>query len=394
MQGTEYGDPSLEQSMRLELRQLLLEDRPLKVYCGYDPTATDLHLGHTITIRKLRQFQDLGHEVTFLIGDYTALIGDPSDKNKARPILSKEEVRRNAQTFAEQAFNILDSEKTVVRYNSEWLSELGFIDLIKLAQQFTVQQFLARNNFALRIADKEPIYLHETFYALMQGYDAVAMKADVQVGGTDQLFNIVVAGRKLQQSMGLQPQVGIVLGILPGTDGEKRMSKTMGNHIPISSSPEDMFGKVMSIPDDAMDAYRRLATRYSPEQINRYDTLMESGEKHPKDAKMELASEITEIFWGTEQSEHAKSHFETVFQAGALPGDIDDYHVSRDSSLIDVLVDCQFTESRSAARRLIEQGAVKLDSVKILDINTKLGESDNVILQVGKRRVINLVIDV
>ena len=394
MQGTEYGDPSLEQSMRLELRQLLLEDRPLKVYCGYDPTATDLHLGHTITIRKLRQFQDLGHEVTFLIGDYTALIGDPSDKNKARPILSKEEVRRNAQTFAEQAFNILDSEKTVVHYNSEWLSELGFIDLIKLAQQFTVQQFLARNNFALRIADKEPIYLHETFYALMQGYDAVAMKADVQVGGTDQLFNIVVAGRKLQQSMGLQPQVGIVLGILPGTDGEKRMSKTMGNHIPISSSPEDMFGKVMSIPDDAMDAYRRLATRYSPEQINRYDTLMESGEKHPKDAKMELASEITEIFWGTEQSEHAKSHFETVFQAGALPGDIDDYHVSRDSSLIDVLVDCQFTESRSAARRLIEQGAVKLDSVKILDINTKLGESDNVILQVGKRRVINLVIDV
>ena len=394
MQGTEYGDPSLEQSMRLELRQLLLEDRPLKVYCGYDPTATDLHLGHTITIRKLRQFQDLGHEVTFLIGDYTALIGDPSDKNKARPILSKEEVRRNAQTFAEQAFNILDSEKTVVRYNSEWLSELGFIDLIKLAQEFTVQQFLARNNFALRIADKEPIYLHETFYALMQGYDAVAMKADVQVGGTDQLFNIVVAGRKLQQSMGLQPQVGIVLGILPGTDGEKRMSKTMGNHIPISSSPEDMFGKVMSIPDDAMDAYRRLATRYSPEQINRYDTLMESGEKHPKDAKMELASEITEIFWGTEQSEHAKSHFETVFQAGALPGDIDDYHVSRDSSLIDVLVDCQFTESRSAARRLIEQGAVKLDSVKILDINTKLGESDNVILQVGKRRVINLVIDV
>ena len=394
MQGTEYGDPSLEQSMRLELRQLLLEDRPLKVYCGYDPTATDLHLGHTITIRKLRQFQDLGHEVTFLIGDYTALIGDPSDKNKARPILSKEEVRRNAQTFAEQAFNILDSEKTVVRYNSEWLSEIGFIDLIKLAQQFTVQQFLARNNFALRIADKEPIYLHETFYALMQGYDAVAMKADVQVGGTDQLFNIVVAGRKLQQSMGLQPQVGIVLGILPGTDGEKRMSKTMGNHIPISSSPEDMFGKVMSIPDDAMDAYRRLATRYSPEQINRYDTLMESGEKHPKDAKMELASEITEIFWGTEQSEHAKSHFETVFQAGALPADIDDYHVSRDSSLIDVLVDCQFTESRSAARRLIEQGAVKLDSVKILDINTKLGESDNVILQVGKRRIINLVIDV
>ncbi|HCU80912.1 MAG: tyrosine--tRNA ligase [Chloroflexi bacterium] len=394
MQGTEYGDLSLEHSMRSELRQLLLEDRPLKVYCGYDPTATDLHLGHTITIRKLRQFQDLGHEVTFLIGDYTALIGDPSDKNKTRPILAKEDVQRNAKTFAEQAFNILDSKKTVVRYNSEWLSELGFVKLIELAQQFTVQQFLARNNFALRIADREPIYLHETFYALMQGYDAVAMEADVQVGGTDQLFNIVVAGRKLQQSMGLQPQVGIVLGILPGTDGEQRMSKTMGNHIPINSSPEDMFGKIMSIPDHAMDAYWRLATRYSPDQIERYAALMESGKKHPKDAKMELASEITEIFWGAHQSEQAKLHFETVFQAGALPGYIDDYNVDRGSSLIDVLIDCEFSESRSAARRLIEQGAVKLNSVKILDINTKLDGYDNVILQVGKRRVINLVIGV
>tara|TARA_B100000959_G_C14988009_1_gene626486 strand:+ start:1990 stop:3207 length:1218 start_codon:yes stop_codon:yes gene_type:complete len=394
MQGTEYGDHSLEQSMRSELRQLLLEERPLRVYCGYDPTATDLHLGHTITIRKLRQFQDFGHEVTFLIGDYTALIGDPSDKNKTRPILEKEEVQCNARTFAEQAFNILDSKKTVVRYNSEWLSKLGFIDLIQLAQNFTVQQFLARNNFALRITNNEPIYLHETFYALMQGYDAVAMDADVQVGGTDQLFNIVVAGRKLQQSVGLQPQVGIVLGILPGTDGEQRMSKTMGNHIPINSSPEDMFGKVMSIPDHAMDAYWRLATRYSPEQINQHVSMIESGQKHPKDAKIELASEITEIFWGAERAKYAKEHFRTVFQAGALPEDIEDYNVSIDSSLIDVLVDCRFSDSRSAARRLIEQGAVKLDSVKILDIKTKLGKSDSIILQVGKRRVINLVVGI
>ena len=394
MQGTEYGDHSLEQSMRSELRQLLEEERPLRVYCGYDPTATDLHLGHTITIRKLRQFQDLGHEVTFLIGDYTALIGDPSDKNKTRPILKKEEVERNAKTFAEQAFNILDSKKTVVRYNSEWLSKLGFIELIQLAQNFTVQQFLARNNFALRIKNNEPIYLHETFYALMQGYDAVAMDADVQVGGTDQLFNIVVAGRKLQQSVGLQPQVGIVLGILPGTDGEQRMSKTMGNHIPINSSPEDMFGKVMSIPDHAMDAYWRLATRYSPEQINKHVLMIESGQKHPKDAKIELASEITEIFWGAEIAENAKAHFETVFQAGSLPEDIDNFNVSLGSSLIDVLIDCKFSESRSAARRLIEQGAVKLDSVKILDIKTQLEKSDSIILQVGKRRVINLVVGI
>ena len=392
MQGTEYGDSNLEKSMRSEMHKLLLEERPLRVYCGYDPTATDLHLGHTITIRKLRQFQDLGHEVTFLIGDYTALIGDPSDKNKARPILDQSEVKSNAETFAEQAFNILDSDKTSVRYNSEWLSKLGLTDLIGLAQNFTVQQFLARNNFALRMAENEPIFLHETFYALMQGYDAVAMNADVQVGGTDQLFNIVVAGRKLQQAMGLQPQVGIVLGILPGTDGEHRMSKTMGNHIPISSSPEDMFGKIMSIPDQAMNSYWRLATRYSPEQIRELVAMVDGGIMHPKDAKLTLASEITDIFWGVDESKRAKAHFQNVFQAGDLPEDIDDYNVILNMSLVEVLVGCEFAGSRSSARRLIEQGAVKLDSVKILDVQAKLYDSGNVILQVGKRRVVNLII--
>ena len=392
MQGTEYGDYNLEKSMRSEMHKLLLEERPLRVYCGYDPTATDLHLGHTITIRKLRQFQDLGHEVTFLIGDYTALIGDPSDKNKARPILDQDEVKRNAETFAEQAFNILDSNKTSVRYNSEWLSRLGLTDLIGLAQNFTVQQFLARNNFALRMAENEPIFLHETFYALMQGYDAVAMNADVQVGGTDQLFNIVVAGRKLQQAMGLQPQVGIVLGILPGTDGEHRMSKTMGNHIPISSSPEDMFGKIMSIPDHAMNSYWRLATRYSPEQIREHVAMVDGGNIHPKDAKLTLASEITDIFWGVDESKRARAHFQSVFQAGDLPEDIGDYNVSLNTSLVEVLVGCEFADSRSSARRLIKQGAVKLDSVKMLDVQAKLCDFGNTILQVGKRRVVNLIV--
>src|SRR5512135_2883935 len=202
MQGTEYGDEDLKKSMAAELRARLLEaqkeNRPLRVYCGYDPTSTDLHLGHTITMRKLRQFQDLGHEVTFLIGSYTALVGDPSDKNKARPVLTQEQVAHNAQTYAEQAFRVLDKEKTKVRYNGEWLSELSLVDLIRLGQNFTVQQFLARENFARRLEKDEPIYLHETFYALMQGYDAYAQKTDVQVGGTNQLFNIIVAGCKLQ----------------------------------------------------------------------------------------------------------------------------------------------------------------------------------------------------
>src|SRR5512144_1951309 len=214
MQGTDYGDEDLKKAMGRGLRARLIEcrdeARPLRVYCGYDPTSSDLHLGHTITMRKLRQFQDLGHDVTFLIGSYTALVGDPSDKNKARPILTEEQVAHNGQTYAEQAFRVLDKQKTRIRYNGEWLSELSLVDLIRLGQNFTVQQFLARENFANRLEKGEPIYLHETFYALMQGYDAVAQHTDVQVGGTDQLFNIIVAGRKLQEAMGQKHLVGII----------------------------------------------------------------------------------------------------------------------------------------------------------------------------------------
>ena len=214
MQGSEYGDEDLKKAMMEGLRQRLVEaakeGRPLRVYCGYDPTSTDLHLGHTITMRKLRQFQDLGHEVTFLIGSYTALVGDPSDKNKTRPILTPEQVAENANTYAEQAFRVLERTKTKIRYNGEWLSKLSLLDLIRLGQHFTVQQFLARENFAKRLEAGEPIYLHETYYALMQGYDAVAMQTDVQVGGSDQLFNIIVAGRKLQEALGQRPLIGII----------------------------------------------------------------------------------------------------------------------------------------------------------------------------------------
>src|SRR5574342_1055782 len=267
MQGTEYGDETLKANMARELRERLAEGRPLRVYCGFDPTSTDLHLGHTIPMRKLRQFQELGHDVTFLIGSYTALVGDPSDKNKARPILTEEQVAHNAQTYAEQAFRVLDREKTKIRYNGEWLSKLSLVDLIRLGQNFTVQQFLARENFTKRLDAGEPIYLHETFYALMQGYDAVAQQTDVQVGGTDQLFNIIVAGRKLQEALGQRPLVGIITGILPGTDGVQRMSKSTGNVIPISTTSEDMYGKLMSVPDFAMPIYFKLVTRYTPVQI-------------------------------------------------------------------------------------------------------------------------------
>src|SRR5574339_1030988 len=318
MQGTEYGDEELKKAMTNELRQRLLdaqkENRPLRVYCGYDPTSTDLHLGHTITMRKLRQFQDLGHDVTFLIGSYTALVGDPSDKNKARPILTEEQVAKNARTYAEQAFRVLDREKTKIRYNGEWLSKLSLVDLIRLGQNFTVQQFLVRDNFAKRFEAGEPIFLHETFYALMQGYDAVAMQTDVQVGGTEQLFNIIVAGRKLQEALGQKPLVGITMGILPGTDGVQRMSKSTGNIVPINSGAEDMYGKLMSIPDFAMGKYMRLATRWSPHEIEALEKQIADGAIHPRDAKMRIAREITSIFYGEADALKAEEAFVRTFQ--------------------------------------------------------------------------------
>src|SRR5574339_1216606 len=317
MLGTEYGDEELKKAMTNELRQRLMdaekEGRPLRVYCGYDPTSTDLHLGHTITMRKLRQFQDLGHEVTFLIGSYTALVGDPSDKNKARPILTQEQVAENARTYAEQAFRVLDKEKTIVRANGEWLAELSLLDLIRLGQNFTVQQFLARDNFANRLEKGEPIYLHETFYALMQGYDAVAMNTDVQAGGSDQLFNIIVAGRKLQEALGQKPLVGIICGILPGTDGLLRMSKSTGNIGPINTGPDDMYGKLMSILDFAMGKYMRLVTRWSPHEIEAIEKDIESGKLHPRDAKMRLAFEITSIFYGVAEAQKAQDAFVKMF---------------------------------------------------------------------------------
>ena len=265
MQGTEYGDEDLKRAMQAELRQRLVEaeksGRKLRVYLGIDPRTSDLHLGHTIPMRKLRQFQDLGHQVIFVIGTYTSLIGDPSDQDKLRPQLTALQVEDNARTYAEQAYRVLDRDKTEVRNNGEWLSKVSFADLIHFASNFTIQQFLTRENFHLRWEKGDPIYLHETFYALMQGYDAYMLKADVQVGGTDQLFNIVTAARKLMAALGEKPNIAIIMGILPGTDGEVRMSKSLGNHIPLNTNAADMFGKVMSVPDKAMGSYMRLVTR-------------------------------------------------------------------------------------------------------------------------------------
>lgn len=391
MQGTEYGDEAIRRTMEAELRERLLEGRPLRVYCGYDPRTSDLHLGHTITMRKLRQFQDLGHDVTFLIGNYTSLIGDPSDKDTLRPMLTPEQIAENARTYAEQAFRILDRERTRIRYNAEWLSTLTLAQLIHMASHFTIQQFLARENFAKRLERGEPIYLHETFYALMQAYDAVAQETDVQVGGTDQLFNIIVAGRKLQEAMGQRPQVGIIMSILPGTDGVVKMSKSLGNHIPITAPPEDMYGKVMSIPDFAMITYFKLVTRYTPAQIATLERGLAAGSLHPRDVKMELAREIVSIFYGDEAARKAEEHFISVFQERELPPEMPVYPIRRGATLVDVLTEAGLARSRSEARRLIEQGGVRLDGRAVERGDEVLDFSGEAVLQVGKRRFVRLV---
>jgi tyrosyl-tRNA synthetase len=392
MQGTEYGDEELKKAMTAELRERLLiaerEKRPLQVYCGYDPTSTDLHLGHTITMRKLRQFQDLGHEVTFLIGSYTALVGDPSDKNKARPILTEEKVAENAQTYTEQAYRVLDREKTKIRYNGEWLSELSLVDLIRLGQNFTVQQFLARENFSNRLEQGEPIYIHETFYALMQGYDAVAMKTDVQIGGTDQLFNIIVAGRKLQEALGQKPLVGIITGILPGTDGVQRMSKSTGNIVPINTGANDMFGKVMSVPDSAMGIYMRLVTRWSPQEIDKIEKDLAAGTLHPRDAKMNMAGEITSIFYGDADAKSASENFVKTFQQKEIPDEMPEYELASGQTIVDVIIAANLAESKSKARSLIDQKGVRLDG-EVLERGDAVFPHKGV-LQVGKRKFVRV----
>jgi tyrosyl-tRNA synthetase len=392
MLGTEYGDEELKKAMTNELRQRLMdaekEGRPLRVYCGYDPTSTDLHLGHTITMRKLRQFQDLGHDVTFLIGSYTALVGDPSDKNKARPILTEEQVAHNAQTYAEQAYRVLDKNKTKIRYNGEWLSELSLVDLIRLGQNFTVQQFLARENFANRLEKGEAIYLHETFYALMQGYDAVAQQTDVQVGGTDQLFNIIVAGRKLQEALGQKPLVGIITGILPGTDGVQRMSKSTGNIVPINTGAEDMYGKLMSIPDMAMGKYMRLATRWSPHEIEALEKQIAEGSIHPRDAKMKIAREITSVFYGDADAQKAEEAFVRTFQHKEVPDEMPEYVLRDGQTVLDVILDAKMAASKSEARRLLDQKGVRLDGETIE--RGDLAFPHPGVLQVGKRKFLRV----
>jgi tyrosyl-tRNA synthetase len=394
MRGAEYGDDQIKESMRAELRDRLTASEssgvPLRVYCGFDPTSPDLHLGHTVPMRKLRQFQDLGHHVIFVIGSFTALVGDPSDKDAARPRLTTEQVMANAETYTQQAFVVLDPARTEVVYNHEWLSAISMEEFTEMASRFTVQQFLARDNFSKRYEHGTPIWLHELFYSLLQGYDAVKLKADVQLGATEQLFNLL-AGRKLQESYGLKPQIALTLPVLVGTDGVMRMSKTTGNTIGLTDSAEEMYGKVMSIPDAAMSNYFNLVSRWDPVEIANLEKGLEQGDLHPMEVKQKLAREIVDIYHGHAAVEPAEAAFRSLVQQGDLPEDMPELRIDEGVALVDVMLASGLVKSKGEARRLIQQNGVRLGDETVSDTDLILKLQSPLVLRIGKRRFLRLL---
>jgi tyrosyl-tRNA synthetase len=393
MQGAEFGDVEIAQWMARALRERLYEaraaGRPLRVYCGYDATRPDLHLGHTITLRKLRQFQECGHDVTVVVGDFTTRVGDPSDRDGLRPQLSPDQIADNARTYADQALKVLDRATTHVRFNSEWLAALDLADVIRIAGNFTVQQFLARENLRARHDRGDPVWLHELFYAMLQGYDAVALGTDVQIGGTEQLFNLL-AGRKLQEAFGLAPQVCITFPILVGTDGRTRMSKSAGNYIGIDEPPAEMYGKVMSLPDEVMSSYFRLVTHWTPAEVARVEARLAAGELHPMEAKKALAWEIVDCYHGREAADAAAAHFGRVHQQGKAPVDVPHFALDAPMPVPDLLEAAGMCASRSEGRRLVQQGGVRLDG-RVVGSVEQVVPPGEYLLQVGKRRFVRLV---
>lgn len=393
MYGSEYGDDTLRDTMSRELRKRLEEardeGRPLRVYAGYDPTRPDLHIGHAISIRKLRQFQDFGHHVIFLVGTFTAQVGDTSDRSSGRPRLSAEKVKEAARSYAEQCYKILDREKTEVLYNGDWLSGLTLTDVVELASNFTVQQFLARDNYRKRIEANNPVGLHEFFYALLQGYDAVHLRADVQLGATEQLFNIL-AGRKLQEAFGQKPCICVTFPILVGTDGTRRMSKSAGNYVGLSEPAEEQYGKVMSVSDDTMLQWIRYVTRWPVDEIEALTAKVEQGELHPMELKKKLAWEVAATYHGDDAANAAQAHFESVHQRGQLPDDMPELPLAGPANIIDVLAGLDSVGSKGKARRLIDGRGVRVDQ-DVVDSYDRMIES-SCLLQVGKRRFFKVIV--
>jgi tyrosyl-tRNA synthetase len=381
-----------EGDLESKVKRCIAEDRPLRIKLGVDPTRPDLHLGHAVPLRKLRQFQDLGHTSILLIGDFTALVGDPSARDITRPQLSSEEVKANARTYTEQAFRILDKEKTVVDYNSRWLAPLNFEELLRLTAHFTVARLLERDDFFKRYAENVSIGLHEFLYPVMQAYDSIALEADVEIGGTDQIFNLL-AGRELQRVMGQEPQSVLTLPILVGLDGEKKMSKSLGNYVGLTDPPEEMFGKLMSMADELMPDYLRLTTPLEPSEVDAIVSELEAGELQPVKAKRRLAAEVVALYWGAGAAQEAERAFDRVHVEREQPQEIPEVRVGPGEFtqgriwLPRLLVLADLASSTSEGKRLISQGGVRLGDELAKDEGRELTaeECEGLVIQKGKR---------
>ncbi len=380
-----------EEELRSKLKRSITERRPLRVKLGVDPTGTDLHLGHIIPVLKMKQFQDLGHHCILIIGDYTAMVGDPSGRNKTRPQLDHEAVMENCKTYQEQAFSILDQEKTEVVYNGSWFAPMGFQDVMKLLSRMTVARMLERDDFAKRYHSQMPISIHELVYPLMQGYDSGMIRADVELGGTDQKFNILV-GRDIQKDMGQEPQAGVCNPILLGTDGGEKMSKSLDNYIGLHETPENMYGKIMSIPDSLMRMYFELITDVPLVELDAMKRKMDEGSLHPRDAKKRLAQLVTTRFHGEEGARVGEAYFQRVFSERELPQNMEELPLGLEQLddgriwIVKLLREAGFANSSGEARRLIRQGGVKIDGKVMTDPDLDWPARDGVVLQVGKRR--------
>ncbi len=379
-----------------ELKERLNSGKKLRVKLGADPTAPDLHLGHYVVLRKLRDFQELGHTVVFIIGDFTALIGDPSGRSKTRPPLTREQIEENAKTYFEQVFSMLDKDKTEIHFNSEWLSKIDLEEWIKISSRFTVARILERDDFLNRYKAGVPIFFHEFFYPVMQAYDSVAIKADVELGGSDQKFNLMM-GRKLQETYEIPPQIAMIMPILRGLDGVKKMSKSLGNYVGITEDANSMYGKIMSIPDELISEYYFLILDKSEKEVKEIDQIIKNGTENPMKLKMKLAFEIAKLFHSEEEAQKAEENFKKVFSNREIPNDIEELPVTNilENGLLDIvklLARNKIVKSKSEARRLIQQGAVKINGQKILDFKLPVKVSDGDILKVGKRKFFKIKI--
>ena len=378
-----------------KLKKSVASNKPLHIKLGLDPTAPDIHLGHTVVLQKLRQFQDLGHRVTLILGDFTARIGDPTGKSETRKQLTEEQVLSNAKTYEEQIFKLLDRSKTVVVFNSQWLGALNFADVLKLSAKYTVARMLERDDFAKRFNNELPISIHEFFYPLMQGYDSVALEADVELGGTDQKFNLLM-GRHLQKEYGQEPQIALMLPILEGLDGVQKMSKSLGNYIGITDSAREMYGKTMSIADELMVRYFELVTPVEMDEVRAIEKGLQDGSLHPRDVKMRLAREIVAIFHGPEAAQAAEEEFKNIFQKKELPDEIPDFRLAAAELeggkiwLPKLLVLTGLSSSTSEGKRLIQQGAVRIDDERFAEADGSFVPRDGCIIKAGKRKFVRI----